>query len=216
MSDVFISYAREDKDFAEKFANALERSAFTVWWDRDIGAGEAFDKVIEQEIINAHVIVVIWSPDSRESEFVRTEAAEALSRSKLLTISIGQALPPFQFKLLHAPDFSKWNGSENTEPFVRLREQIRMRIQARPDGYVPQLPPVPPKKAFYWSTVATAALVVAFVMVVAWGLWPKSREQEGMQQAQPSEQGACTWKKVPYTDYNKAPPVTSERWVCLR
>ena len=37
MSDIFISYKREEQPEARKLANALEREGWTVWWDPKLG-----------------------------------------------------------------------------------------------------------------------------------------------------------------------------------
>ena len=39
MSDVFISYAREDRGHAEQLAREFERQGWTVWWDKVIPPG---------------------------------------------------------------------------------------------------------------------------------------------------------------------------------
>jgi hypothetical protein len=33
MTDVFISYAREDRETAAKLAKVLEDQGYSVWWD---------------------------------------------------------------------------------------------------------------------------------------------------------------------------------------
>lgn len=53
MADVFISYAREDRARAKRLAGALEARGLSVWWDREILAGQAFDEVIEAELRKA-------------------------------------------------------------------------------------------------------------------------------------------------------------------
>ena len=52
MADVFISYASEDRDRAAKLASALGERGWSVWWDRKIVAGQAFDQAIERELDN--------------------------------------------------------------------------------------------------------------------------------------------------------------------
>lgn len=47
MTDIFISYASEDRDRAEALANVLAALGWSVWWDRKIIAGQAFDHAIE-------------------------------------------------------------------------------------------------------------------------------------------------------------------------
>jgi hypothetical protein len=48
MSDIFLSYAAEDRDRARAVVQALELCGWSVWWDRDIGAGQSYDQAIER------------------------------------------------------------------------------------------------------------------------------------------------------------------------
>jgi hypothetical protein len=64
MTDVFISYASEDRTRAKKLAEALEAKGFSVWWDRNIIAGQTYDVVIERELETATSVVVLWSKHS--------------------------------------------------------------------------------------------------------------------------------------------------------
>ena len=47
MADIFISYAKADKDNARMLAEALEDRGWSVWWDSKIPTGREFDDVIE-------------------------------------------------------------------------------------------------------------------------------------------------------------------------
>ena len=49
-SDVFISYASEDRDRIQDLVVALETTDLSVWWDRHIHTGRAFDREIEQAL----------------------------------------------------------------------------------------------------------------------------------------------------------------------
>ena len=53
MSDIFISYARADKEKAELLANAFSRKGWSVWWDREIPPGKSFDETIENALNSA-------------------------------------------------------------------------------------------------------------------------------------------------------------------
>jgi hypothetical protein len=75
MSDIFISYAREDRPRAEAIAKALEEHGWSVWWDRDIRAGKNIASVIEEEIGRARCVVVLWSATSVRRDWVNDEAA---------------------------------------------------------------------------------------------------------------------------------------------
>jgi hypothetical protein len=61
MTDVFISYASEDRDRVREIVAALESSGWIIWWDRRIDAGSAYDREIERAIDEAKCIVVVWS-----------------------------------------------------------------------------------------------------------------------------------------------------------
>jgi TIR domain len=53
MAQVFISYKREDVDFAENVSNRLEREGFDVWADSKIAAGEEWRNAIDVAIGNS-------------------------------------------------------------------------------------------------------------------------------------------------------------------
>ena len=59
MSDIFISYKREDQATARQLANALETEGWTIWWDPKLRAGEHFDDVIEKALSDVIVMGLI-------------------------------------------------------------------------------------------------------------------------------------------------------------
>ncbi|MCX5959855.1 MAG: TIR domain-containing protein [Cyanobacteria bacterium] len=46
MADIFLSYASEDRERARLVAQLLEGQSLTVWWDRKIPAGVAYDEPV--------------------------------------------------------------------------------------------------------------------------------------------------------------------------
>jgi TIR domain len=81
MADIFVSYANEDRDRAKVVAVALEHSGWSVWWDREVAIGRTWDETIEEEIEKARSVVVLWSPRSVTSDWVKNEARDAKSRN---------------------------------------------------------------------------------------------------------------------------------------
>ena len=73
MSDIFVSYKREEQAAARKLADALEKEGWTVWWDPKLRAGERFDDVIEIALKESKCVVVMWSKLSVNSRYVRDE-----------------------------------------------------------------------------------------------------------------------------------------------
>ena len=93
MADIFISYASADREKVRPFAEALEKTGWQVWWDRQIRSGSAFDRKIEQALDEAQCVIVIWSHNSAESDWVRAEAGDGLERGILVSIAIEHELP---------------------------------------------------------------------------------------------------------------------------
>ena len=71
MADVFVSYARSDKAIVAPLVAAIEARGWSVWWDPEIDAGQQFDDQIEAELKAAKAVVVVWTPTSAASRWVR-------------------------------------------------------------------------------------------------------------------------------------------------
>jgi len=85
MSHIFISYSRQDIDFARYVRATLESQGFHVWMDeKRLSAGMDWWDEIEQNIDNCAAFLVVMSPDSRESVFVRNEILRALDQKRPL------------------------------------------------------------------------------------------------------------------------------------
>lgn len=120
--DVFISYSREDRAAAQHFAECFAQEGFSVWWDAALHSGETFDEVIEAELKAAKAVVVLWSPRSVTSRWVRAEATLADRRNKLAPVIIEPCDRPIIFELTHTADLTAWTGEitdSNWRVFVR-------------------------------------------------------------------------------------------------
>lgn len=124
MADIFVSYASSDRDRIRPLVEVLERDGFSVWWDRRIATGESFDRVIERELDAADCVVVVWSTESVESNWVRNEAAEGLERNILAPILIDDVRPPLAFRGTQAANLAGWPGSAQEEALVQLRRDV--------------------------------------------------------------------------------------------
>jgi len=134
MPDIFISYAREDREHAETLATRLTAAGWSVWWDPEIRAGEHFAEVIEQALHQVRAVIVLWSKDSVTSRWVRAEANEGLRQEKLIPLSLDTAEPPLIFKAIHTGQFADWNGTADAPEFHKLISDIRDRVG---DGSTP-------------------------------------------------------------------------------
>ncbi len=74
-SHVFISYSRQDKVFVDKLIADLQKASVNVWIDKEglkVGTPD-WEQAIRDAIRGSYAVLVIASPDSRESRFVRDE-----------------------------------------------------------------------------------------------------------------------------------------------
>lgn len=120
MTDIFISYASEDRTKAKALAEALGRQNWSVWWDRHIPPGRSFDQVIEEALNSARCIIVLWSRKAVLSDWVKTEAAEGLRRKLLVPALLEEVKIPLEFRRIQAADLSDWSERPSNPGFDAL------------------------------------------------------------------------------------------------
>jgi TIR domain/PDZ domain len=125
MNEIFISYASEDRQRAQRLAASLGTRGWDIWWDREIPLGKSYDDVIEKAMDQAKCVIVLWSSVSVASEWVRNEASEGRRRGILVPVFIEHVAAPLAFRLLNGADLSEWNGDPADAEFLRLVERVR-------------------------------------------------------------------------------------------
>jgi TIR domain len=144
MSDIFISYSREDSQFVEALIMALINYGWSVWSDKiAISEGRPYDEQTEHAIGEATVTLVIWSQASVKSRWVRAEAAYALQRDKLVPVIAEDVDPPLQFLHIQALNLVDWDKTNDDLYFKRLAvalsgrlDRVGRNIQAEPKALV--------------------------------------------------------------------------------
>jgi formylglycine-generating enzyme required for sulfatase activity len=138
MSDIFISYARQDRPRAETIAKALEDHGWSVWWDWNIPAGKTFRQVIQEQLDKARCVIVLWSAKSVTRKWVIEEAQEGEDRGILVPVLIEKVRPPLGFRSIQAADLTGWSGESTAPAFSRLCSDIEplIRTQGAPEGFV--------------------------------------------------------------------------------
>lgn len=77
---VFISYSSKNKDFAYKLANSLYNHGISVWWDEwEIKPGDIIVDKINFGISDSGYFLLILTPESTSSEYVKTEWTSAFT-----------------------------------------------------------------------------------------------------------------------------------------
>ena len=102
-----------------------------MWWDNALQTGEVFDEAIETALRAAKAVVVLWSPDSVISRWVRAEATVADHNQTLLPVTIKPCRRPVIFELTQTADLSHWKGNRKDPAWRALVEDVR-RLIGRP------------------------------------------------------------------------------------
>lgn len=118
MADIFISYSRNDRERCTAIRDILTSLKVSVWFDAGIGAGSSFDREIEREIDAAKALLVLWSEESVESDWVRNEARTGKERSGLIAVQLRPCTLPLEFRSVQAEVLSE--DAEGTDDPVWL------------------------------------------------------------------------------------------------
>jgi hypothetical protein len=77
MSHVFISYSKKNRDSARRLADDIQQHGFDIWIDDRIDYGSSWEREIQDAIRDCAAFVVLMTPESAASDWVRNECALA-------------------------------------------------------------------------------------------------------------------------------------------
>ena len=124
MSHVFISYARPDEPHAERVGAALRAQGYGVWRDEDLPAHRAYAEVIQERLISADAVVVLWSAEAAKSQWVRAEADAARTAGTLIQSSLDGSIPPMPFNQIQCADLKGWEGEADWPGWKKLLASV--------------------------------------------------------------------------------------------
>lgn len=127
MADVFLSYSRSDRAVAQSMAFELQQLGVDVWWDHELVGGDDYRQRIAEILARSQVVVVVWSRQSVESQWVVGEASYAREKKTLLPVNIDGSAPPLDFRALHTVELSGWLPGDRLDP--RLLKALSERLQ---------------------------------------------------------------------------------------
>lgn len=125
MSDIFLSYASQDRERVKPIVEALALQGWSVWWDRKIRPGKTFDQSIEEALDAAYCVMVVWSQHSVTSEWVRNEAYDGLQRRVLVPVLIDDVKIPLGFRRIQAARLLDRGSGEWQIEFESLVETLK-------------------------------------------------------------------------------------------
>ena len=161
MADVFVSYARSDKARVAPLVAAIEAQGWSVWWDPAIDAGQQFDDQIEAELKAAKAVLVVWTPTSAASRWVRGEAREAADRGTLVPVRFDGASLPMDVRAIHTTELDGWGEDTASAQFQSLLRALTAMI-ARQGGALASLAASPTAAADSAAAARLAICVLPF------------------------------------------------------
>jgi TolB-like protein len=163
---LFLSYAHEDQAQAHRLAAALQRAHYTVWWDALIEGGTRYARTIDEALGAADVIIVLWSQQSVQSDWVCDEAAQGRERHRLVPLSLDRTPPPLGFRQIQTIDISGWNGRANAPQFNAVRRAIAAALGEEPASLPHVAEPI-----FSRRQLVVGGSAIAIAGVGAVGAW---------------------------------------------
>jgi hypothetical protein len=137
--DVFISYAVEDREAADKVCGALEGQGIKCWMaPRDVPYGADYEEAIVDAITASRLLVLILSPHSNASPHVKREIQNACaegSQTQIIPLRIGDV--PYNKALRYYLGSAQWLDAStpplenHLQPLVR---HVRARLGGEPSG----------------------------------------------------------------------------------
>ena len=130
MTEAFIAYAVENKEFRDNISKQLSRFGVTTWvHTKDIKTGQNYEKAINDGIAQADNFILFLSKESIDSDYCKKEIAIALKYNKRIIPILTEALVaediPQSIRDLQYIDFSE---VENNTDFKDVYQEKVARI----------------------------------------------------------------------------------------
>lgn len=174
MADVYISYAREDRDIASHLAQLLQRSGLTVFFDMEaLVSGHDFTKAIAEALHQAKAVVVLLSVNTKRSTWVQRELSSVIEKKD------GPLVVPV---LLDRNAKQNWvwplisnrpaiDLTERQEKLEDVAAQLQKAFGIGGELYVPSPLQIPLRGLYPLAVIAILLLIVAGIF---WALSKKS------------------------------------------
>ncbi|MCB9450405.1 MAG: toll/interleukin-1 receptor domain-containing protein [Anaerolineaceae bacterium] len=133
MSHVFISYSKQNKDYARQLVNKLRDEGFDVWIDdRELRASVDWWRSIVLALRSCGAFIVIMTPESDSSDWVQREITLALKYDKpIFPLWLAGSLDTPNWELFVRTQYTDVRGGKLPEEnfFVSLGEAAARRSQ---------------------------------------------------------------------------------------
>jgi hypothetical protein len=126
---VFISYAREDRSFAQEIVRRLKQSDVTIWRDiEDLRGGDHWQQHIDDALTRAEALIVVMSPSATQSQYVTYEWSFALGAGKRVIPVLYR--PTELHPRLAQIQYVNFDVINGRRPWARLWDALSSRSQS--------------------------------------------------------------------------------------
>jgi Tol biopolymer transport system component len=191
----FISYSRDNSNFAVRLARDLRAAGFDIWLDQfDIRTGARWDDEVEKALERSSIFLIVLTPESIRSQNVKDEIGYAIEAGKnILPIILKPCNVPFRLRRFQYVDFSK---KAYDESFVEIKHILTnttelAKVKDNDEDYEEIETSVlksdtektkPPQK---WNTLLVVGIIGAMVIVLMVVLPPTLSKQSEVQTSTP-------------------------------
>ena len=128
MTDIFLPLNDDDLGIGEKLSQALETHGWSVWpGSKDLYISASLHQ-LEKQAKTAPATIVIWTPQSRKSSWMRLIAIEAHLKKRLVQVTLGAHPPPSD--TLGSPSFVLPENNIETQGKWPLEDALFPELEA--------------------------------------------------------------------------------------
>lgn len=132
---VFISYDRSDLSRVTSLVELLASAGFNIWWDQQIEIGNLYRMAIQKGLDEAACVVVLWTLNSVNNNFVWSEINVANNQEYLVPVLFdADARIPVGFTETQYFDLTLWDGKDESM-LQRLFQRIESLVKRGPNHY---------------------------------------------------------------------------------
>jgi hypothetical protein len=143
---VFVSYSRDDVAYVDTLVRYLRARGVPVWWDAQLLAGEEWSQVIEERIAHCAAFVVVMTPASAASRFVRLELNHAEhTRRRIVPLLLAGK------RFFRLSDLQYGDVRDNGLPSDALFNTLRAAVAGETPGTPVQVSLRPEVRAWLWA-----------------------------------------------------------------
>lgn len=128
MADVYIIYAKENRDTAVKVRDLLS-SSWSVWLD-DLIVGD-FNSVIKENIQSTKCVIALYSSFASKPAVTGELSLAGKYDKKVIPLILDDSDPPYPYGHFSSVDFRAWQGDVDAEAVKMLQVKIGEVVKPR-------------------------------------------------------------------------------------